>query len=282
MKALIKEKNGVFLRNIPQEPLENGFVKIKVCYIGLCRTDLFVASGKIPRDFDLILGHEFSGIIVESKSNRLKINDKVSINPFFKDKGFLGLDFNGCIQEYISIPANQILVNNLPLKVSAYLEPVAASMAVLKICKNKTIKGAIWGKNRIAELTYIILKKEGFNIDIIDENSNLIENSYSYIIETMFDENILKNIIKLLKPKGTLIIKSRKTQPTSLIPSDLVAKELNLRCVNYYSFKKSLHWIEKNYHLIEHLLGQSYFIDDWEKAFKEAEISESKKIFINF
>ena len=98
----------------------------------------------------------------------------------------------------------------------------------------------------------------------------------------MFDENTLKLIIKALKKEGTLIVKSRKKQPTGIISSDLVEKELVLRCVNYYSFDDAMTWLEKNYQLIEHLLGNSYHINDWENAFKEATSAESKKIFIHF
>ena len=200
MKSLIKEKNGVFLKESSLENLSNGFVRIQVCYVGLCRTDLFVASGIISRDFDLILGHEFSGVITESKSELYKVGENVSVNPYFENKGFMGLDFNGCLQEFISVPESQIIKNNkLSHKIAAYLEPVSASMAVLKDCKDKDLNGAIWGKNRIAELTYIILKKEGYKIDWIDNNVKVIDNYYDYIIETMFDENTLKLIIKALK-----------------------------------------------------------------------------------
>lgn len=285
MKALIKEKGkkDVVLKNIKTEDLEKNSVKIKVLSVGLCRTDLFVANGVIPIDFDLILGHEFSGVVVESKSKLFNIGDNVAVNPYFENKGFLGLDFNGCIQETICIPESQVIKNNyLSHKLAAYLEPVAASMAVLKVCKNKTAKGAVWGKNRIAELTYIILKQEGYNIELIDNYLNVEDNCYDYIVETMFDEQMLKLIIKALKKEGLLVVKSRKKQPTGIIASDLVSKELTLSCVNYYSFKESMNWLEKNYKLIEHLLGNSYYIDDWEIAFAIANSAESKKIFINF
>ena len=129
---------------------------------------------------------------------------------------------------------------------------------------------------------YIILKQEGYNIELIDNYLKVEDNCYDYIVETMFDEQMLKLIIKALKKEGLLVVKSRKKQPTEIIASDLVSKELTLSCVNYYSFKESMNWLEKNYKLIEHLLGNSYYIDDWKIAFEIANSAESKKIFINF
>jgi threonine dehydrogenase-like Zn-dependent dehydrogenase len=98
----------------------------------------------------------------------------------------------------------------------------------------------------------------------------------------MFEEESLQKMIKMLKKNGTLVVKSRKKQITGVIASDLVNKELKLNCVNYYSFNKSMKWLEKNNNKIKHLLGSSYDIKQWEKAFEEANSAESKKIFIKF
>lgn len=280
MKSLIKTNKGVKLVQVVEPTCDVDFVKIKVESIGLCRTDLFVAKDLIKTQDNLVLGHEFSGVIIESKSTKFKKGDKVAVNPLFEDK-FMGLDFDGCIQEYVVVPSSQVIKSKkLPYKIAAYLEPVAASMAVLKAINSKNKKIAVWGENRIAELTYIILKTNGFNVERINELTQ--ENYYDFIVETMFEEESLQKMIKMLKVEGTLIVKSRKKQLTGLISSDLVKKEITLKAVNYYSFEKSMKWLEKNHQEIEHLLGESYSIDNWEKAFDVANNAESKKIFINF
>lgn len=280
MKSLIKTNEGVKLVDVMEPICDVGFVKIKVQSVGLCRTDLFVANNIIKTKENLVLGHEFSGIVHESKSEKFTKGDKVSVNPLYEN-GFMGLDFDGCLQEYVIIPEEQVIKSKkLPYKISAYLEPVAASMAVLKAINGKNKKIAVWGDNRIAELTYIILKTKGFNVERINEITK--ENYYDFIVETMFEEESLQKIIKMLKKEGTLVIKSRKKQLTGLVSSDLVKKEITLKAVNYYSFEKSMKWLEINYKEVEHLLGDSYFIKDWEKAFEIANNAESKKIFINF
>lgn len=292
MNTLIKNKQGVFLDNsFLLEELKDNSIQIKVHTVGLCRTDLLVASGKIQINQDnIILGHEFSGVItkINVKSNlslhdNLKIGDHVCVNPLYKKTGFMGLNFNGCLTEYINVPAEQVInTNSLDFKTAAYLEPVSASLAVLKACHDKLAFGAVYGKNRIAELTYLILKTEGYNIDWISEHDNIKEEYYDYIVETMFNEEDLIKIIKYLKYEGTLVVKSRKKQGTTIFGSDLVEKEINIKCVNYYDFNKSKDWLTKNNHLIQHLLGNSYFITEWEHAFSEAEKSENQKIFIHF
>lgn len=282
MRSLVKASDGIHLKEYKMPELKKGFVRINVKEVGLCRTDLFVADGTIKVDQDIILGHEFSGIIVETKSTLFKVNERVSVNPLF-DIRFMGLDFDGCLRDFIDVPEEQVIrAFDLDFKVAAYLEPVAASMAVLKVCHDKKAKGAVFGYNRIAELTYIILKEEGYNIEWIDEkNITDQDNEYDYVIETLFNEVYLSKIIKLLKKEGTLVVKSRKKQLTGLVASDLVAKELTLRCVNYYDFNKTMEWLISHQNTISHLLGDSYPLDDWRNAFDEAYKSESKKIFIH-
>lgn len=282
MRSLVKASDGIHLKEYKMPELKKGFVRINVKEVGLCRTDLFVADGTIKVDQDMILGHEFSGIIVETKSTLFKVNERVSVNPLF-DIRFMGLDFDGCLRDFIDVPEEQVIrAFDLDFKVAAYLEPVAASMAVLKVCHDKKAKGAVFGYNRIAELTYIILKEEGYNIEWIDEkNITAQDNEYDYVIETLFNEVYLSKIIKLLKKEGTLVVKSRKKQLTGLVASDLVAKELTLRCVNYYDFNKTMEWLISHQNTISHLLGDSYPLDDWRNAFDEAYKGESKKIFIH-
>ena len=282
MRSLVKASDGIHLKEYKMPELKKGFVRINVKEVGLCRTDLFVADGTIKVDQDIILGHEFSGIIVETKSTLFKVNERVSVNPLF-DIRFMGLDFDGCLRDFIDVPEEQVIrAFDLDFKVAAYLEPVAASMAVLKVCHDKKAKGAVFGYNRIAELTYIILKEEGYNIEWIDEkNITAQDNEYDYVIETLFNEVYLSKIIKLLKKEGTLVVKSRKKQLTGLVASDLVAKELTLRCVNYYDFNKTMEWLISHQNTISHLLGDSYPLDDCRNAFDEAYKGESKKIFIH-
>ena len=282
MRSLVKASDGIHLKEYKMPELKKGFVRINVKEVGLCRTDLFVADGTIKVDQDIILGHEFSGIIVETKSTLFKVNERVSVNPLF-DIRFMGLDFDGCLRDFIDVPEEQVIrAFDLDFKVAAYLEPVAASMAVLKVCHDKKAKGAVFGYNRIAELTYIILKEEGYNIEWIDEkNITAQDNEYDYVIETLFNEVYLSKIIKLLKKEGTLVVKSRKKQLTGLVASDLVAKELTLRCVNYYDFNKTMEWLISHQNTISHLLGDSYPLDNWRNAFDEAYKGESIKIFIH-
>jgi threonine dehydrogenase-like Zn-dependent dehydrogenase len=281
MKALVKNQNGVSLTEIAL-PSNTQHVLLKVNTIGLCRTDLLVASGKIPVKKDsIILGHEFSATVEHDPTGVLAKGQIVGVNPLWETQ-FMGLDLDGAICEYVYVPHEKIIPTNLTdFSVIAYLEPVAASMAVLKaIDIEEDKKVAIVGNNRIAYLTKLILDSYSIDCDLLAEDEVTQENEYDVIIETMITSDLFSRIVKALKPGKTLVIKSRKKEPVNFLASDLVAKEINIRSVNYYDFNKAMRWLEKNHDIITPLLGEIFPLASWNDAFEKANSGEQKKIFI--
>lgn len=281
MKALIKNETGISVTNIELFGNQEQ-VLLKVNTIGLCRTDLLVGAGKIKiNQASIVLGHEFSATVETDPKGVFQKGQIVGVNPLWDTK-FMGLDFDGSICEYIYVPHDKVIPTNLTdFRVIAYLEPVAASMAVLKAINiEEDKKIAIVGNNRIAYLTKLILDSYCIECDILSENEVTQENEYDLIIETMITSELFSKIVKALKPGKTLVIKSRKKEPVNFLASDLVAKEINIKSVNYYDFNKAMRWLEKNEQLIAPLLGEIFPLNSWENAFKKANSGEQKKIFI--
>lgn len=284
MQALIKDKNGVSLQHTPFLH-RNSMSIVKVKMVGLCRTDLLVAANKIDIDQDsIILGHELSGIIEQDPTNKFTKGQVVSVNPLYGEK-FMGLDFDGAICEYISVPQDKIIASNLnDFQKVAYLEPIAASMAVLKaidFVSEVKQKFCILGQNRIATLTQLILQTYDLDAPIIDNHElHYMKNEYDTIIESNISEDNINHIFQALKPGGTLILKSRKKQMLNIFPSLMVSKEINIKSVNYFKFESAMDWLENNHNLIEPLLGETFLLNDWKSAFDKAESGENKKIFI--
>src|SRR5512147_2855116 len=68
MKALVKTRKGpgfVELREVPKPVIGAGEVLIEIKACGICGTDVHVLRDEFPYWPPVILGHEFSGQIVE-------------------------------------------------------------------------------------------------------------------------------------------------------------------------------------------------------------------------
>ena len=64
MKAVVLEANEILkYRDIPDPQLERGSVRIKVAVCGICGSDIPRVYNHGARNYPIVLGHEFSGIV---------------------------------------------------------------------------------------------------------------------------------------------------------------------------------------------------------------------------
>ncbi|NES98101.1 MAG: alcohol dehydrogenase catalytic domain-containing protein, partial [Desertifilum sp. SIO1I2] len=246
MKALVKDGPEVSVQSLPKAQLTSeNEVLIQVKIAGLCRTDIYVAEGKIQSLNPLILGHEFSGIIQEVGKNvrNLQPGNRVTVNPqipcaqcslclsgkeaYCQNSSFLGIHRQGAFAEYITVPASNVylLPEAVDFKAGAYTEPLAASLAVLKANIQSTEKGLIYGDNRISQLTQKILKAYGF-LDVTlysgESNEELQTDFYVFINETFVNTEAFNAMLKALTPRGKIMFKSRQHQSLALTVSQIL------------------------------------------------------------
>ena len=159
MKALVlEEQKKLSLRDFPFSEITGpDDVKIAIKSCGICGSDVhYFLNGKIGGfivNEPMILGHEASGIVVETGANvkNLKAGDKVCMEPGIPDfksietlKGMYNLDpavrfwatppIHGCLRETVVHPAALCfkLPDNVSLQEGALVEPVAIGMWAAK------------------------------------------------------------------------------------------------------------------------------------------------------
>jgi threonine dehydrogenase-like Zn-dependent dehydrogenase len=274
----------------PSPAMFEGGVRIRVAVAGLCRTDLFVARGLIPSRDELTLGHEFSGRVLESA--KLTAGQKVAVFPWLgcgncalcregrsascPERKMLGMHLDGGFAEEIVVP--EALVHAIPEAMSfqagAYVEPVAASLAMLQL--DLTGRGFVYGQNRIGRLALKVLQANGVQAELLQDSRDLPASSYDWAVETLSDPQSMREIVRLLRPGGLLVLKSRTPRPLQLDLLELVAKELRLQAVNYGSFQQSIDLLQSG--RLGEELGPMHPLTDWPLLFEQNDES-SKRFF---
>ncbi len=292
MKAIIKnsEKVELITRKKPVITSDND-VLIQVVMAGLCRTDIYAAQGLIKVKESVILGHEFSGIVVEigQKVPHIKVGDTVSVMPIFGtevNQKMLGVDLDGAFAEYILVPANYVYLipQNLSFQEAAYVEPIAASLAVTKAPIHQNQRGLIYGKNRIATLTKRILNLKGFNnIEIYEPKppNYLSANTYDFIVETIVTNESFQEIVNALKYQGILLLKSRAFASVFLPIRTIVQKEIKIYGVYYGDFQEAIDLLSLEKLEVKDLFAQIINFTEGIKILSgEIHYNEEKKIFL--
>ena len=153
MKAIVIEKPGVV--KLIEKPIPvpgPGFVRIKVMAAAVCATDLEVLSGRIPANYPLTPGHEWSGIVdaVGSDEDAHWIgkrvtgsNDVVCLKcdacrsgnwRYCKDFEEIGFKRDGAYAEYAIMPAYGLveLSDSLGYEEAALCEPLGVALGTME------------------------------------------------------------------------------------------------------------------------------------------------------
>ncbi|MFP8644089.1 zinc-binding dehydrogenase [Priestia aryabhattai] len=188
MKAVMKIEPGydnMLLKTIPESEVQKNQVKIKVAYTGICGTDIHTFTGQYKNSqTPVVLGHEFSGIVVEVGEDvtKVKVGDKVTSETTFvtcgeceycleKDynlcahrKG-IGTQINGSFAEYVISREESVhvLPDTIDLKAAALTEPLACCVhaALEKTVVKKEDKVLIFGPGPIGLLQAQVVKAQG-------------------------------------------------------------------------------------------------------------------------
>ena len=217
MKALVLEELGkLSVRDYPlSETTGPDDVKVAIKACGICGSDVHYFThgriGKFVVDAPMILGHEASGIVVETGANvkNLKIGDKVCMEPGIPDfksnetlKGMYNLDpaltfwatppVHGCMRETVVHPASLTfkLPDNVTLREGALVEPVAIGMWASK--KARILPGdtaLVIGGGTIGIVTALAAESSGcskvFIADIKKGKLDFINEHYKNNVETI-------------------------------------------------------------------------------------------------
>jgi L-iditol 2-dehydrogenase len=103
MQALVKTQKGVGfieVRDMPEPVPAAGEVKIKIAACGICGSDIHVRHDSFPYWPPVILGHEFTGTVVETGPDcgTFKTGDRIVAEPHTKACGSCYLCRTGNIQ----------------------------------------------------------------------------------------------------------------------------------------------------------------------------------------
>jgi L-iditol 2-dehydrogenase len=159
MKAVVKYGKGkglVEIREVPEPKVKDDEVLIEVKAVSVCGSDLHIYHDAHPYWPPVILGHEFSGVIVEmgKEVKGWKVGDRIVTETrtgscgvcYNCQSGFpqvceqkrpYGIGINGAYTKYVAGPVRLLhrLPDNIPFEVGALIEPIAICVtSILERC----------------------------------------------------------------------------------------------------------------------------------------------------
>jgi len=299
MRAIVqKEGRTVFAGDVPDPELDPREVLVRVNHAAICRTDLYVAEGRIEVPNGLILGHEFGGVVVEAGDgvDRQIVGSPVLIDPTLPcgecedcrnhkphqcgELGLLGVNRNGAFAEFVGVGADRVhkLPEGVPPKLATYAEPIAAALAVLEVGLDRGDRILVYGTGRIVDLCGLVLQTAGFTDVTFGAPDSDRSRLFDVVVECGLRGDELTDIIPRIRPGGCLVLKSRAPEATSLPSWSVVKRRVKIVPAHYAAFDSAIEFLTAHSKTLDGYLGQSYGLEKFEQAFSDARKSEAKKL----
>jgi alcohol dehydrogenase len=209
-----------------QEPrLDPNEVLIKVKFAGVCGTDIALFSGEYKVPLPLVLGHEFSGEVVEVGSTLEKelIGKRVvaEINNSclsyrnkdlcrFCERGLSNhcarrtvvgiVSYDGAFSELVRVPVGSVhvLPPEISLKEAVFVEPLAAAIQTFELVPvNKDDKVAVLGVGRLGTLISAVANSLGARVIAISRSKQKLERAKKFGASEVINSSLEDSVQKL-------------------------------------------------------------------------------------
>ncbi|HSI32381.1 MAG TPA: alcohol dehydrogenase catalytic domain-containing protein [Tepidisphaeraceae bacterium] len=278
MRALLFDQSLQFRPRYAEPAPATGDTLIRVRQAGVCATDLEITRGYMG--FTGILGHEFVGTVAES-ADKAWLGKRVvgeinvvcgkcdlcmsGLSNHCRNRSVLGiLNRDGAFADYVRLPA--VNLHEVPAGVeddaAVFAEPLAAAFQILKQVK---LDGRKWvtvlGDGRLGLLCAQVLRNAGCPVRVIGRHADKlrlcdqwgIRSRLASDITPRHDQDVvvdctgsasgLEMAMQLVRPRGTIVLKSTFAQGKPLNLAPLVIDEIQVigsRCGPFKDALKAL------------------------------------------
>jgi len=306
MRALRVGDSGASLVDVAM-PQANGEALVRVTLSGICNTDLEIARGYAG--FRGTIGHEFVGIVEDPGGGPIAAGERVvgEINAGCGDcalcnagdsrhcatrtvLGIVGRD--GAHADYLTLPARNLL--RVPASVTdqaaVFVEPLAAACGVLERCPMQPgVRVAVIGDGKLGLLCAMVLHaadlqpvivgkhrgKRGI-AEVRDIESLSVEEAhaqprdYDVVVEASGNATGFALALDLLRPQGTLVLKSTFNGTTPVDAARIVVDEIRVIGSRCGRFAPALDLLERKAIWLDGMVSDVLSLDRAEQALERA------------
>ncbi|HEY5947562.1 MAG TPA: alcohol dehydrogenase catalytic domain-containing protein [Kofleriaceae bacterium] len=317
MRALRVGDNGASLVDVPV-PAARGEALVRVTLSGICNTDLEIARGYAG--FRGTIGHELVGIVEDSGGGTIARGERVvgEINAGCGTcalcaagdsrhcatrtvLGIVGRD--GAHADLLALPARNLL--RVPDEISdehaVFVEPLAAACGVLERCPMPAgTRVAVIGDGKLGLLCAMVLAAEGLQPLLIGKHESKLAIARAREIETstidaarargrVFDVVVEASggasgfalALDLLRPQGTLVLKSTFHGATPVDAARVVVEEINIVGSRCGRFAPALDLLARKRVDLSRLISDVMSLDRAEHALQQAAMPGVLKILLS-
>lgn len=318
MQALRVERKKLAVKEIAK-PERGDEALVRVLLSGICNTDLEIARGYAG--FKGTIGHEFVGIVEESPENKLagqRVVGEINAGcgtcslcaagdsrhcPTRTVLGIVGRD--GAHAEFLRLP----LINLLPVpdmvldEHAVFAEPLAAACGIMeRVSIEPNHQVAVIGDGKLGLLCAQTLALSGAHVLLIGKHAEKLKiaerrgietttpkvaakrrREFDVVVEASGSPSGLAGALEMLRPRGTLVLKSTFEGPGKLgelNQARLVVDEITITGSRCGRMQPALDLLKKGAIDVDGLISEEYPLDRGVYAMERASKKGVLKVFL--
>jgi threonine dehydrogenase-like Zn-dependent dehydrogenase len=317
MKALRIQNNQLMVADVPM-PETDGEALVRVIKSGICGTDLELVKGY--SNFSGTPGHEFVGVVESADLKPKLIGKRVvgEINagcgvcalciasdprhcPKRTVLGIVGRD--GAHAEYLKLPAVNLLgvPDNISDESAVFVEPLAAAVGIMERAHiNNEAKIAVVGDGKLGILSARALAASRSNgVVLFGKNSDKLAlassgsfetiniqtvsnlpTQFDVVVEASGSESGFETALQIVKPRGTIVLKSTYHGRAGWDASRVVVNEIEVVGSRCGRFAPALDLLASNQIRVEDLISDEFRLTNGVQAFERAGAKGVLKVLI--
>ena len=315
MEALEFSQGKLEFRQAAPEPKASaGEAIIQIEAAGICSTDLEIIKGYMG--YEGIPGHEFVGRVIKGPAELIgkkavaEINCvcgeckmcKTGLSSHCTNRETIGIyKHPGAFAERIAVPVDNIHVlnDNFSNDEAIFIEPLAAAFQICRqIDLSEYDKIAVIGDGRLGLLVIqalgtkvskdnlVLLGRHQEKLDIIEKlgyqgflpDELAIKPEWDVVVDCTGKTSGFETAVKMLRPRGTLVLKSTFVPDKSLDLSPVVVNEIKIIGSRCGPFEEAIRALQAGRVSTAGMITGKYKLKDGIEAFRAANESNHIKI----
>jgi threonine dehydrogenase-like Zn-dependent dehydrogenase len=305
MRALYFDEQLEYRPDAPDPTPPPGEALIRTRLAGICNTDLEIVRGYLG--FKGVLGHEFVGEVARADDAPELVGQRVvgEINAYCGEcatcrrgdpthcphRTSLGIDRrDGTMADYFTLPINLLypVPSSIPDEWAVFTEPLAAACEITEqVAIRPTDRVIVLGDGKLGLLVAQVLQLTGCDLLLVGRHSEklavlerrgvhtriadeVIPSGADVVVEATGSAHGFATARALVRPRGTLVLKSTFHGDVSLDLSMLVVDEVTVVGSRCGPFPAALRLLEQRLVDVEPLIHKTYSLNDGLTAFERA------------
>jgi threonine dehydrogenase-like Zn-dependent dehydrogenase len=313
MRAIVLDDRVTVQDSRPTPNPGDDEILVRVTCAGICETDLQLIKGYMG--FRGVLGHEFVGVAESGPLAGRRVVGEINcacwtcetcrrgLNTHCPNRTVIGiLNHDGAFADLIAVPQRNLhaVPDALPDEIAVFTEPVAAAFQIpAQIPIRAADRIVVLGDGRLGNLCAQVLARLSNHVTVIGKHSQKLtllktfgiatalasdpidERSADIVVDCTGSETGLPAALGLVRPRGTIVVKTTVAGTQTLAWAPFVIDEVTLVGSRCGPFDRALAALERGEVNVRPLISERFDLAKGLAALERAQAKSVLKVLLN-